>query len=79
MTIIKRRRQRLGLSQSALAKKANLYTSNLSKFETGRDKAGEVVQGRIAAALGTERKALFCPNGWALESSDVQESAGVAS
>ena len=67
MTKIRAARNKLGISQGALARRANLNPSNLSKYENGVNKAGESVRGRIATALGMASEALFDSQGWPLE------------
>lgn len=67
MTKIRAARTKLGISQGALARRANLNPSNLSKYENGVNKAGESVRGRIADALGMASEALFDSQGWPLE------------
>lgn len=67
MTAIRATREKRRLQQSELARAANLHRSVLSKLETGADKAGPVVRGRLAEALRRPERELFDEAGWPLE------------
>lgn len=56
---VKRHRLAAGLGQVALAERAKITPSHVSKIETGRASAGVEVLGRVAEALGCKVEELI--------------------
>ncbi|GMU51060.1 MAG: hypothetical protein AMXMBFR33_02060 [Candidatus Xenobia bacterium] len=70
-TVIRWARQERGIQMAALARAANLTDSNLSRLETGKNKAGPSVRARLAAALAIPEGELFDNSGWPREVRNV--------
>jgi len=60
--LVKAHRVRMGLTQEALAERANISTDMISKIEGGSSGARFGVIGQIAEALGVDPAELFTPN-----------------
>lgn len=67
-TIIRETRERLGLDRGEFARAANLNQAQISRLETGSDKAGPSIRGRVSEALQQPTEALFDADGWPLPS-----------
>lgn len=60
--LVKAHRTRMGLTQEALAERANISTDMISKIEGGNSGARFAVIGQIADALEVDPAELFTPN-----------------
>lgn len=60
--LVKAHRVRLGLTQDALAERANISTDMVSKIESGNSGARFGVVAQLADALGVDPAELFTPN-----------------
>lgn len=60
--LVKAHRTRMGLTQEALAERANISTDMISKIESGSSGARFGVIGQIADALAVDPAELFTPN-----------------
>jgi transcriptional regulator with XRE-family HTH domain len=60
--LVKAHRVRLGLTQEALAERANISTDMVSKIEGGRSGARFGVVAQLAKALGVDPAELFTPD-----------------
>jgi len=60
--LVRAHRMRVGLTQEALAERANISTDMISKIEGGSSGARFGVIGQIADALGVDPAELFTPN-----------------
>lgn len=60
--LVKAHRMRVGLTQEALAERANISTDMISKIEGGSSGARFGVIGQIAEALEVDPAELFTPN-----------------
>ena len=57
--LIRRARERRGITQTALAERIGMQRPNLSAIEAGRGNVTEDVMIKIARALGTDLRALL--------------------
>lgn len=70
--LVKAHRVRLGLTQDALAERANISTDMVSKVEGGNSGASFGVVSKLAGAMGVDPAELFTPN---LPSGQLQRSS----
>ena len=70
-SLVKAHRVRLGLTQEALAERANISTDMISKIEGGNSGARFGVITQLADALGVDPAELFTPN---LPAGELQRS-----
>lgn len=61
-SLVKAHRRRLGLTQEALAERANISTDMVSKIEGGNSGARFGVITKVAQALGVDPAELFTPD-----------------
>lgn len=71
-TLVKAHRVRMGLTQEALAERANISTDMVSKIEGGNSGARFGVIARLSEALGVDPAELFTPD---LPSGQLQRPA----
>lgn len=76
MTRIEQVRNELGLSRGQAVREADMPNSHWGRIERGSDKAGPLVRGRMAKALGVSPEDLFDDRGWPLLAEETLDAAG---
>lgn len=63
VTVIAKRLEEIGLTQTELCRRADMHATNVSRIVRGSTKVGPSVRARTAAALGLPEDELF-DGGW---------------